>query len=104
MPSLKIITEGSSKSGSVGSSTGDRMTFPNIYFGDVEASSVDWRKQLPEEVDPDDEDGKTPDGLIEMTGIDPDELFGKVEENRAIYNEYNTCRNQKTSCVINHEF
>ena len=52
------------------------MTFPNIYFDDKEARLIDWRKQLKEERDPDDEDGKTPEGLVEMTGIDPDELFG----------------------------
>ena len=78
----EVMTEGSSKSGSVGSSTGDRMTtFPNIYFGDVEARLVDWRKVLPEEVDPDDEDlGPVSEDFIRMTGIDPDELFKEEGE------------------------
>jgi hypothetical protein len=73
----KPVTEDSSKSGSVGSSTGDKITFPNIYFGSEEARLVDWRKVLPEEVDPDDEDlGPVSEDFIRMTGIDPDELFG----------------------------
>ena len=78
----EVMTEDSSKSGSVGSSAGDKMTtFPNIYFGDVEARLVDWRKVLPEEVDPDDEDlGPVSEDFIRMTGIDPDELFKEEGE------------------------
>ena len=73
---------GTDKSGSVGSSAGDKMTtFPNIYFGDKEARLVDWRKVLPEEVDPDDEDlGPASKELIDWLGVDPDELFKEEGE------------------------
>ena len=74
----EVMTEGSSQSGSVGSSIGDRITFPNIYFGDVEARLLDWRKLLPEEIDPDDEDlGPVSEELKAWLGLDPDELFGE---------------------------
>jgi hypothetical protein len=47
----------------------------NIYFGKVEEFDIDWRDELKEEVDPDDEVlEKTPEDVVYMLGFDPLEL------------------------------
>jgi hypothetical protein len=48
---------------------------PDVYFGDVDESEVDWRN-LPDDIDSDDEELEhTPTDVIEMLGFDPKEFI-----------------------------
>ena len=54
-----------------------QMWVPLIYLGDGFGKPVEWKERLQEEEEPDEADlVPASKEFIEMTGIDPDELFG----------------------------
>ena len=48
-----------------------------VYFGEVSDKPVDWRKNLKDEVDPDDDElEETPEEVIDFLGFDPKKETG----------------------------
>jgi len=45
----------------------------DVRFGEVDEGSLDWRAELAEEEDPDDDEIETPDDVAAMLGFDPTE-------------------------------
>jgi hypothetical protein len=46
----------------------------DIYFDDFEEHNIDWREELKDEVDPDDDEERpATQDVIDILGFDPDE-------------------------------
>lgn len=47
------------------------MSLPEVHFGKVGASPIDWRKMPDEDADDDAELAKTPPDVVAILGFDP---------------------------------
>jgi hypothetical protein len=70
--------------------------FPKAHFDKVSDEKVDWRKVKTEDEDDDVEKPAT-QGVIDMLGVDPDELFNETEKEDVggVFDSYLKNRNQK---------
>ena len=51
----------------------------DVYFS---GPPIDWRQELAEEVDPDDEEIETPPDVVAMLGFDPRDLANSAEQGK----------------------
>ena len=57
----------------------------DIHFGEVDEDEPDWRNELEEEIDPDDEELEyTPQSVIDILGFDPKEFSEGVKPSKSV--------------------